>query len=90
MGSLDSVVRGEERLCEGKLCALEHRRKVSALCLLYKMYHRADLSMHEYLQYFILARNGAVLVHRGISFPSSMCQIILTITKIKISKPIIS
>ena len=36
IGLLDSVVRSAERLCEGDLCCLGHRRKVSSLCLLYK------------------------------------------------------
>ena len=34
LGLLDSIFRREERLCEGELCSLAHRRKVSALCLL--------------------------------------------------------
>ena len=29
LGFLDSVVRSAERLCDGKLCCLGHRRKVS-------------------------------------------------------------
>ena len=33
---LDSIVRSAEELCEGELCCLGHRRKVSALCLLYE------------------------------------------------------
>ena len=33
LGLLDSVIRSEERLCEGELCCLQHRRNVSALCL---------------------------------------------------------
>ena len=36
LGLIDSIVRSDERLCEGELCCLGHRRKVSALCLLYK------------------------------------------------------
>ena len=39
LGLLDSIVRSAERLCEDELCCLGHR-KVSALCLLYKIYHR--------------------------------------------------
>ena len=38
---LDSVVRSEERLCEGELCCLGHRMKVNTLFLLHKIYHRA-------------------------------------------------
>ena len=44
---LDGIVRNDERLCEGELCCLGHRRKVSALCLLYKMYHIANHPLHE-------------------------------------------
>ena len=29
---LNSIVRSAERLCEGELCSLGHRRKVNALC----------------------------------------------------------
>ena len=46
--------RSAERLCEGELCCVEHRRKVNALCLLYKIYHRADHPLHEYFIYIIL------------------------------------
>ena len=35
---LNNVVRSAERLCEGELCS-GNRRKGSALCLLYKIYH---------------------------------------------------
>ena len=54
---LDSVVRSAERLCEGELCSLGHRRKVSTLCLLYAIYHRADRPLQEYLHHFVAARN---------------------------------
>ena len=54
---LNSVVRSAERLGEGILCCLGHRRKVSALWLLYKIYHRAGHPMHEYLYYFVATRN---------------------------------
>ena len=57
MDLLESIVCSAERLCEGKLCCLEHRRKVCALCLLYKTYHRMDHPMSEYLNHFIAARN---------------------------------
>ena len=43
---VDSVVHSAERLCEDELCCLRHRRKVSALCLFYKVYHRANHSLH--------------------------------------------
>ena len=42
LGLLHSIVHSEERLCEGDLCCLGHKRKVSALYLLYKIYHRVD------------------------------------------------
>ena len=54
---LDSVVRSSERLREGELVWLEHRRKVSAVCLLYKIYHRTDHPIHEYLHHCVAARN---------------------------------
>ena len=37
LGLLDNVVRSVEKLCEGELCCLEHKRKISTLCLLYKI-----------------------------------------------------
>ena len=37
LGLLDSVVRSAERLCEGELCCLGQRKKVSSLCLLYNI-----------------------------------------------------
>ena len=54
---LDSIVRCAERLCESELCCLGRRRKVSTLCLLYKIYHRADYSLQEYLHHFVAVRN---------------------------------
>ena len=50
---LDSVVRSAERLCESELCFLGHRKKTSALCLQYKIYNKADHSMHEYLHHLL-------------------------------------
>ena len=35
----------------------KHRRKVRALYLLYKIYHRADPIIHEYLYRFVAAHN---------------------------------
>ena len=46
---LDSVVHSMERLCEGELCCLGHKMKVSALCLPYEIYPRADHPLPEYL-----------------------------------------
>ena len=45
--------RSTERLCEGELYCLGHRRKVSSLCLLYKVYHRVDHPMKKYLKQFL-------------------------------------
>ena len=57
LGLLDSIVRNAEWLCEGELCCLRHRIKISALCLLYEIYRRVDNSMNEYLNRFMAARN---------------------------------
>ena len=56
MSLLISVVCRAEKLCEGELCCLGHR-KVSALYLLYMIYHREDHPLHEYLHPFVAARN---------------------------------
>ena len=37
---LDGIVRSAERWYEDELCSLEHRRKVSVLCLLCRIYER--------------------------------------------------
>ena len=60
LGLLYSVVRIAEGLCEGELCCLGYRRKVSALCFLYKIYHRVDHPMNEYLNPFIATLNTRV------------------------------
>ena len=52
-----SIVYSAERLCEGEFCCLGHCRKISALCLLCKIYHRVDHSMNKYLKHFVAARN---------------------------------
>ena len=44
---LDSIVRRAERLCQSELCSLALRRKVSALVLLYKIYHRVNHPMND-------------------------------------------
>ena len=44
---------------------LGHRRKVSALCLLYKIYHRAAHPLHEYLHHFVAARSTRASVALG-------------------------
>ena len=43
----DSIVHRAEKLCEREFCYLRHREKVSALCLLYKIYRRVDHSIYE-------------------------------------------
>ena len=57
LGLLNIVVCSVERLCEGELCCLEHRQKVSAFCLLHKIYHRMVYPMNENLHHFVAARN---------------------------------
>ena len=57
LGLLDRIVRSAERLCEGELCCVTHRTKVSAFSLLYEIYHTADNPMNEYLNNFVAARN---------------------------------
>ena len=54
---VDSVVRSAERLYEDEFCCLGHRRKVSGLFLLYRIYDTRDLPMYEYLHHFVAARN---------------------------------
>ena len=54
---LNSAVRSAERLCEGDLCCLGHRRIVSVLCLPCKIFHRADHPIHECLHHFVAAHN---------------------------------
>ena len=57
LGLLDSIVRSAKRLCDNKLYCLRHRRQVNALCLFYKIYHRVDYPMDEYLNNFVAAGN---------------------------------
>ena len=57
LGLLDSVVRSVEKLCEGELFCLEHRRKVTDLRLLYKIHHSVNHPMNEYLHHFVAVRN---------------------------------
>ena len=57
LGSLDNIVRSAEKLCEGELCYLGHRMKVSALCLTHPM--------NEYLKHFVAARNNRVSAALG-------------------------
>ena len=52
---LDSTICSVERLCEGELCCLGHRRMVSAL--LDKIYHRVDRPMNEYRKNLVAAHS---------------------------------
>ena len=58
VGLLESIVTSAEMLWEAELYCFGHRRKVSALCLLYKIYHRVAHSMNEYLSHFVAVRNA--------------------------------
>ena len=72
MSLLDRVVRSAEGLCDGELCCLGHRRRDCALCLLYKIYYRANHPLHEYLHHFVAVRNtrGSVaLCELALIFP---------------------
>ena len=55
LGSLDSIVCSEKMLCEGELYCLEHRRKISGLCLLYKTYCSVDHPLNKCLNTFVAA-----------------------------------
>ena len=55
IGLLDIIVCSVEMLREGELCCLGHREKASCLCLFYKIFHREDHPMNEYLQHFLVA-----------------------------------
>ena len=59
------IVRSAARLCEGDRFTLAHRWKVSALCLLYEIYHRVDKPLNGYLNYFVAARNTRALAALG-------------------------
>ena len=65
MGLLDSIVCSAGRLCEVELCHLGHRRDVSTLRLLYKIYHRVDYHMNEYLNHLVGARNTRAIAALG-------------------------
>ena len=64
---LDSIVRSSQcwKVCEGELCCLARRRKISALCFLYTIYQRVYHPMIEYLNHFIEPRNTRVLAAPG-------------------------
>ena len=56
LGLLDSIVRLAKRLCEGEYRCLVLTKKISAFSLLYKIYHRVDHLMNEYLKHFVAVR----------------------------------
>ena len=57
LGLLDSIVRNAERLCEGELCCVGHKRYVGVLCLLYDIYHRVDHPKNAFFNNFVTIRN---------------------------------
>ena len=57
LGLQDSVVRMADRFCEDEICCLWHRIKISVLCLLYNIYHRAEYPFSEYLHHFAPVRS---------------------------------
>ena len=76
LGLLDSVIRSTARLCEGERCCLGQKRKVGALCLLCKIYHRVNHPMNEYLHYFVAARNTRASAAQGeIALVGPRCSI---------------
>ena len=44
-------------MCAGELCCLGQRRRVSASCLLYNVYHRADYPFHKHWHHLVAAHN---------------------------------
>ena len=54
---LDRAVHSAQSLYEGQFHCLGHRRRVSALCLLYEFCHKTDHPLHEYMHNFVAARN---------------------------------
>ena len=73
-----SIVSSVEKSCEGERCCSGHRRKVSALCLLYKIYHRVHYPMNEYLTHFVAARN--------IRAPAALDELALVIPRCRSGK----
>ena len=57
---------------------LAHRRKVSALCLLYMNYHSVDLPMNRYLNHFVTARNT--------EGSAALCELALIILRCRIDQ----
>ena len=65
LGLLDRIVCSAERFCVGELCCSGNRRKISALCLLYNIYHSVDYPNNEYLNNFVAARNNRAAAALG-------------------------
>ena len=61
LGLIGNIVLSAESLCLGELGCLGHRRKVKALCLLNKIYHKGDYPTKEYPKHFLAARNTSAL-----------------------------
>ena len=66
LGLLDSMDHNAERLYDDELCCLGHRKKASALCLLYKIHNREDHHMNEYLNHLVAARNTRASAAAGL------------------------
>ena len=49
VGLLDYIFRSAERLCQGELCCLEHRKKIRASCLLNEFYYILGHPMNDYI-----------------------------------------
>ena len=65
LGLLDRIVRRGERLCGRELCNLEHRRRVSSICMLYKIFNNPNHALREVLVPWQQARitRAASFVH---------------------------
>ena len=75
LGLLVSVVRSTEKLYEGAFCCLEHGMMVSALCLLYEIYHKVNHPMNENLHHFVTTRNTTASAALGeITFVIPHCR----------------
>merc|ERR1711905_100256 len=49
LGLLDRIVKKGERLCGRELCDLEHRRRVSSICMLYKINNNPNHALRDVL-----------------------------------------
>ena len=76
LGLLDSIVSSAEMSCEDEHCYLAHRRKVTALCLLYEIYRRVDHPINGYLNYFVAVLNSRPFsATRQLAFVIPCCRI---------------